>query len=152
MSIDIKTLVKGQSVILNGGNLATINSIKGRWVNITEDGSDKPRNIGTKDISATASVNVEGPAGRKNGIVPARYLDGYAKVKLGDGIVTRDNGDDVAILLRGKELYDVIEVVAHKLGVTHKELRGRFGHLNPGQQRMCLGNMLRKALRDADKE
>lgn len=152
MNIDIKALTKNQTVILKGGETAIINGVKGRWINVTLAGADKPKNIGLKDVAGIVEVEQTPSTGRRNGIVPAHYLDSYAKVTLEDGTITRDNGDDVAILLRGKELDEVVRIVAHKIGVTQAVLRERFGHLNPGQQRMCLGNVLRKALRDADKE
>lgn len=146
------TYTAGQIVVLTNGTTATINGVKGRWVNVTPAGADKPKNVGFKDIAEVVAVEQTTPAGRKNGIVPAHYLDSYAKVKLEDGTTTRDSGDDVATMLRGKELDEVVRIVAHKIEVTQTSLRERFAHLNPGQQRMCLGNMLRKAIRDADKE
>jgi len=80
---------------------------------------------------------------RKNGIVPAVYLPRYVKTKLANGGSCLDNGDSVASHLRGLELGEVYELVADKLGCSEKELMARYGHLNPGQQRMNLGNRLR---------
>jgi len=80
---------------------------------------------------------------RKNGIVPAVYLPRYFKNKKADGSTCLDNGDSVAAHLRGLELGEVYELVADKLGCSEKELMARYGHLNPGQQRMNLGNRLR---------
>lgn len=80
---------------------------------------------------------------RRNGIVPAVYLPRYTKTKMADGSTHLDNGDVVAQQLRGKTLEEVYEVVADKLGCSEKELLARYGHQNPGQQRMCLGNRLR---------
>lgn len=58
----------------------------------------------------------------------------------------RDNGDAVAMILRdAHSLGDVYKVTAKHLGVTEKELKARYGHLNPGQQRMNCGNRLRGA-------
>lgn len=80
---------------------------------------------------------------RRNGIVPAVYLPRYTKTKMADGSTHLDNGDVVAAQLRGKTLEEVYEVVADKLGCSEKELIARYSHLNPGQQRMNLGNRLR---------
>ena len=88
---------------------------------------------------------------RKNGVVDARYLDRYVTVKLDNGATVKDNGDDVAQLLRGMELVEIYELASAKLGIDMSELTLKYEHLNPGQQRMNLGNRLRKAFRDADR-
>lgn len=59
-----------------------------------------------------------------------------------------DNGDPVARMLRdAKTLDDVYVIAAKKLKVPEKELRAKYGHLNPGQQRMNCGNRLRGAFK-----
>jgi hypothetical protein len=56
----------------------------------------------------------------------------------------RDVGDPVAVLLRDcGSLGDVYTVAATFLGVPVAELQARYSHLNPGQQRMNLGNRMR---------
>lgn len=59
------------------------------------------------------------------------------------GRLSKDNADSVALLLRGKPLDEVYEIAADVLGVTLESLVARYQHLNPGQQRMCLGTLLR---------
>lgn len=54
-----------------------------------------------------------------------------------------DAGDRAADLLRGKTQDEVYKVTAAELGVPEADLRARYGHLNPGQQRMNCGNRLR---------
>lgn len=73
----------------------------------------------------------------------------YEVNKGDDGRRLIDNGDDVAVQLRGMDLDDVYSTVAKALGCTEKELRERYQHLNPGMQRMNLGNRLRGANGDA---
>lgn len=63
------------------------------------------------------------------------------KTPAGNPIV--DSGDEVARALRGKDLDTVYAVVAKRIGVTEKELRGEYAKLNVGMQRMNLGNRLR---------
>ena len=59
---------------------------------------------------------------------------------------TKDNGDEVAVLLRAcTDLNAVYKAASGHLGVPEKELRTKYGHLNPGQQRMTAGNLLRSA-------
>lgn len=79
-------------------------------------------------------------------------LSSYQKVRTAAGNTSLDCGDPVAQQLRGKELAEVIEIVARALrdetgGSIRKikrELQEQYGHLNPGLARMSLGNRLRK--------
>ena len=89
---------------------------------------------------------------RLNGVVYAGYLpqyNAYTTVRA-DGTKKRsiDKGDSVAEQLRTMELYSVYKLVARTLEVSSDSLLERFCHLNPGMQRMNLGNMLRRALRE----
>lgn len=60
----------------------------------------------------------------------------------------RDNGDEVAVLLRKcKSLDDVFVLVAKYLGETEKQLRAKYDHLDNGRKRMTLSNRLRGALK-----
>lgn len=150
------TFSAGQSVVVSTkGTIAkgTIVGIKGRWINV-QFANGTTKNVGFKDVTPgkTAPRATVAPEDRKNGVVNAKYLGNYTKIKLDDGSVVRDNGDDAATLLRGAELGEIFKIVAHKLGVTQVSLHDKYDHLNPGQQRMNLGNRLRKALRDADKK
>lgn len=142
----------GQTVVLTNGHTAAINSIKGRWVNVTDLTTDETRNIGFKDIDSlyVAPVVVEAAAEsteRKNGVIKASYLDRYAKIKLDNGAVVRDNGDDAAAMLRGLELWEMYTVAAKVLGTSPSALEASYAHLNPGMQRMNVGNRVRKAIR-----
>jgi hypothetical protein len=91
--------------------------------------------------------------GRKNGVVFAGYLPQYEAyaTKRVDGTTKRsiDKGDNVAVLLRHLTLGDVYETVSSAANTSVADLRERFSHLNPGMQRMNLGNMFRRALREA---
>jgi hypothetical protein len=56
----------------------------------------------------------------------------------------RDIGDEVALLLRDCGTLDqVYAAAAHYLQLKEEDLRAKYGHLNPGQQRMNLGNKMR---------
>ena len=81
---------------------------------------------------------------KDSGIVKAKYRQNYAR--------TNDsNGDDLAEVLRGavtsmddknriKLDLEKLHKVANDNGINWK----KFSHLNNGQQRMAIGNMLRK--------
>lgn len=71
-------------------------------------------------------------------------ISGYEKVKNASGHTSYDNGDDVATKLRGKTLDEVYAHAAKTLKEPEKDLRTKYKHLNPGMQRMSLGNRLRK--------
>jgi len=91
---------------------------------------------------------------RKNGKVDALYLQFYQNVVVERGGVkvrSMDKGDEVAVLLRTMTLPDVYDYAAQVLGETMQDLVARFRHLNPGMQRMNLGNMIRRINRVGDK-
>ena len=52
-------------------------------------------------------------------------------------------GDDLAVALAGHGLDVIYSAAAVVLSTDESELRQRYGHLNPGQQRMNLGNRIR---------
>lgn len=72
-------------------------------------------------------------------------LSHYAKVKSASGNASLDNGDEVAKKLRGAELDDVYKAAAKLLKEPVPALKARYKHLNPGMQRMNLGNRMRGA-------
>lgn len=56
----------------------------------------------------------------------------------------RDVGDEIAAMLRpAQTLEDVYKIASDYLGVPVIELKDRYSKLNPGQQRMNLGNKMR---------
>lgn len=55
-------------------------------------------------------------------------------------------GDNTAKKLVGKSLDEVFKIAASTLKEPEKELRAKYAHLNPGMQRMNLGNRIRAAL------
>lgn len=73
-------------------------------------------------------------------------ISGYEKVKNASGHTSYDNGDNVATQLRGKTLDEVYAIASKKLKEDEKGLRTKYKNLNPGMQRMSLGNRLRKVL------
>lgn len=75
-------------------------------------------------------------------------ISGYTKVKNAAGHTSYDNGDDTAEALRGLTLDAVFERAAKALKTDVKALKKQYGHLNPGMQRMSLGNRLRKVSRE----
>lgn len=89
---------------------------------------------------------------RKNGRVDPLYLPQYTAytTAMADGSKKRsiDKGDSVAVALRQLTLDGVYAKASSATGISQVGLRDRFAHLNPGMQRMNLGNMIRKALKE----
>ena len=114
----------------------------------------KPKAAKPKAKPAKVAKKVKAKKGKKNdeGMAVLReYAGDYERPKGKDGkpLKTKagnpiiDSGDEVAVALRGKDLAQVYEVVAKRLGQSVQSLKGKYGHLNLGQQRMNLGNRLR---------
>ena len=67
----------------------------------------------------------------------------YTVSKSAKGTTSAHNGDDLATLLAGCSPEDVC-ATAEMLGeLKSGELSKKYGHLNPGQVRMCSGNRIR---------
>ena len=89
---------------------------------------------------------------RLNGVVESLYLQfyqGYTTTrKDGTKVRSMDKGDTVAQSLRGLSMGDVYKHAAKMTHTGVADLQSRFGHLNPGMQRMNLGNMIRRVMRE----
>ena len=68
------------------------------------------------------------------------------------GKKSKDNADEVAIMLRGKTLDEVYEIAESWLIISAEELKARYAHLNAGQQRMNVGNRLRACIKKSKAE
>lgn len=119
-----------------------VHAAKTGWFTIVLDNGDTIK-ARAKDLSLIGEVK----AGYvKAGICtydPARYS--RHDVRTESGRKAYDIGDKVADRLRGKTLEEAYVIAAKALNESVKELASRYGHLNPGQQRMCLGNRMRNA-------
>lgn len=95
----------------------------------------------TKAAAAEGSTKLRSVGGREHDI------SAYDRVKLENGRVSFDNGDDTAHKLRNKSLAEVYEMAAKASGVSERSLKEKYKALNPGMQRMALGNRIRAASR-----
>jgi hypothetical protein len=86
-------------------------------------------------------------AAKTAGAVVEPDMDNYkiGLAKTASGRATIDIGDETAAALRGKPLDEVYKLAAKVLGESEKDLHARYDHLNPGMQRMNLGNRMRAA-------
>lgn len=86
-----------------------------------------------------------------NSIISTEIRESYKVTKTKDGTRHVDNNDTIAKDLRGLDLDGVYKVASKMLGESVRALKGKYGKLNPGMQRMNLGNRMRKATRDKKK-
>ena len=67
----------------------------------------------------------------------------YTASKSSKGSTSAHNGDDLATLLAGCSPGDVCATAEKLADLKAGELAKKYGHLNPGQMRMCSGNRIR---------
>lgn len=76
-----------------------------------------------------------------------KYKAKYQTYQLGNGNLSMDNGDEVALLLRGASP-EAVMVAAEKLkGLEPGTLATRYVNRNPGAKRMNAGNIVRGCVR-----
>ncbi len=78
-------------------------------------------------------------------------LENYVSGVSGSGKRTKNCGDDIAAALDGFTLEEVQKVASKMRDIPVKELAAKYEHLNVGQQRMNLGNLIRGAVAKLDK-
>lgn len=164
MKIATRTATKTQVEIV---------SVNGGWTTIRAIGQQKTLKVRngeltghteiTKATPVTAELVIEKAKAsarvkmdineRKNGKVDPLYLPQYeaytAVRKDGTKIRSIDKGDAIAVMLRGQPLETTYKDAAAATGIAIASLKDRFAHLNPGMQRMNLGNMIRRAMKES---
>jgi len=96
------------------------------------------------------------PAADASGTRIRPNWDSLTKVQAASGKRSFDNADSLAVALRGHTLAEAYVICSKALKAegeptTVKALKARYDHLNPGHQRMCIGNKVRAAMkRSAD--
>jgi hypothetical protein len=163
-TVDIVEVKGGWTTVLDG-----MKQIKVRNSELTAapvEGRAKPSR--TKAVAAhDAAVKAEkAPKAKKAPLAPeddqrlikadlTRYVV-TGEVKTASGRKAIDIADSVATQLRGADLTDAYRAASEATGLTQKALKAKYEHLNPGMQRMNLGNLIRgaasKAAREAAKE
>ncbi len=97
-----------------------------------------------KGVKTTAPLPTPNITDRRIGDVRAD-VRAYVRCKTASGNMSLHNGDPVARKLAGKELAEVYKLAAEATNLPLTQLRTRYSHLNPGMQRMNLGNLIRGA-------
>lgn len=145
------------AIITKTGEQVEVIGVTGGWTAIREMENGDIRKVRNGALSGHTTITAPATARlieeRKNGVVFAGYLPQYEayKAQTTEGATKRsiDKGDSVALQLRPLVLMSVYATVSNATGTSIADLLERFSHLNPGMQRMNLGNMLRRALREA---
>jgi hypothetical protein len=103
-------------------------------------------NMATKKKTAKAK-RTRKPAAKKEAPSMTEQLKEarkhYTVSKSANGTTSAHNGDDVATLLAGNTPDSVCATAEQLAGLKTGELAKKYGHLNPGQVRMCAGNRIR---------
>lgn len=164
------------AIIKSTNEQVTILSVNGGWTTVRDQaGVEKKVRNGAlteaveitapttaKLIKAKATADIiaapKAPRAKKplterlNGVVESLYLQfyqGYTTTrKDGTKVRSMDKGDSVAQSLRGLSMDEVYKQAAKITHIGVADLTSRFAHLNPGMQRMALGNMIRRVLRE----
>jgi len=152
--VEIVAVNGGWTTIRAIGQTATLKVRNGELTGHTEITKATPVTAELVIEKAKASARVKMDINeRKNGKVDPLYLPQYTAyaIQLADGTKKRsiDKGDTVAVALRKLTLDAVYATASSATGISQVGLRDRFAHLNPGMQRMNLGNMIRKAMKEA---
>jgi hypothetical protein len=133
---------KKVTVTLKDGSKArgTVTSTKPGWVTVElKDGKQKAFRL-----SAVATPKADKVEGEDAPLIQAD-LEHYVlhDSTTATGRKHLDIDDDVAQKLREMDLGAIYKYAAGVLEVTQKELHERYQNLNPGMQRMNLGNRIR---------
>lgn len=160
------------AIIKSTNEQVTVLSVSGGWTTVRDQaGTEKKVRNGAltepveitapttaKLVKAKAEKVAKAPRAKKplnerlNGVVESLYLQFYqgytATRKDGTQVRSMDKGDSVAQSLRGLSMDEVYKQAAKITHIGVADLTSRFAHLNPGMQRMNLGNMIRKAIKE----
>jgi len=150
--------MKSGTEIVVDGKIAEFVSKNGGWVTII-DHAGTTRKVRSSKVSpvTTKVVKVESNEDEDDRVRLYPKMENYVK-GLGStpsGRSTIDIDDDVAEQLRGMNFETAAKAVAKEMvalgeKTTAGELMAKYEHLNPGMQRMNLGNKLRGAIKRAE--
>ena len=142
----MSTLNIGDMVIFeykeNGDMVGTLVDINSRYATVEVDGAKYKvgKNMVEAFFEPVDEDELNEPASAN---ITAGYAHNYTVVRAASGKKSLDNDDPVAHMLRGQDLESVYDIANDVLGVPVKTLKKMYSHLNPGQQRMVLGNRIR---------
>lgn len=133
----------------------TIESIKGRWVKLSNGKSVSRADAAEMKLAYRSALEIEDDESEEEtGTMSetlAKYRATYVPTVNYSGAKSVDNGDEVAELLRGLSPDETCAVADHLFGEmagTHWE---KYQSLNKGQRRMNAGNRIRALIKRGEK-
>lgn len=157
--VDVVEVKGGWTTVLDGMKQLKVRNSELSAVKASEPPAQPGKVRSAKDKPAKAAKPAREPKARPEGAEDTRLvkadLTRYVvsdDVKTPSGRKAIDNDDDFARELRGSSLSEVFRIASQATGQTQKDLRAKYEHLNPGMQRMNLGNLIRGARRGAERE
>lgn len=145
MSKSAQTFATDASVSTpKGAGTVTEESQKG-WITVELESGD------THKFRASA-LSIAKAAADESGTRIRPDWSQLTKVQAASGKRSFDNADTIAVKMRGKTLEEVAVIASEILAdegepMTAKALLAKYAHLNPGHQRMCIGNKVRAAIK-----
>ncbi len=107
--------------------------------------------MSNEDQNAVEKTEVEGTPKRSKSEQLRAYKGGYETYQGPNGNLSMDNGDEVALALRGSSP-EAVMVAAEKLkGLEPGTLALRYADRNAGAKRMNSGNIIRGCVKRGDK-
>lgn len=97
----------------------------------------------TAEVEATDAPKKREPGTSNLACTIRNHRKSYKPALLANGKKTSNNGDIVAVALLACPFQELVAFVATNFGRT-------YGHLNPGHNRMCCGNLVRAAFIKGD--
>ena len=100
-----------------------------------------------KTEQAVEPTEVDGTPKRSKSEQLRRYKAGYETYQAPNGNLSMDNGDEVALLLRGSSPEAVMSAAEKLKGLEPGTLAARYIDRNQGAKRMNAGNIVRGCVR-----
>ncbi len=104
--------------------------------------------MGTNTEASTTEV--DGTPKRSQSEQLRAYKAGYETYQAPNGSLSMDNGDEVALALRGSSPEAVMAAAEKLKGLEPGTLATRYAKLNPGARRMNSGNQIRGLVKRGD--
>lgn len=100
--------------------------------------------------NAVEKTEVEGTPKRSKSEQMKKYKAGYETYQAANGNLSMDNGDEVALALRGSSPEAVMAAAEKLKGLEAGTLATRYANRNQGAKRMNSGNIIRGCVKRGD--
>jgi hypothetical protein len=104
-----------------------------------------------QDATEAEATEVEGTPKRSKSEQLRAYKGGYTTYQTANGNLSMDNGDEVALALRGSSPEAVMAAAEKLKGLEPGTLATRYIDRNNGAKRMNAGNVIRGCVKRGDK-